>query len=403
MSIFKSDISQITQRGAHLFGTATEILFNGEGIYGLTKGDGSNSVFYFNLNARNDKAGVVRVESDDTIYDLRSSINEEFFEKFITLTVYKDAISTSDTEQYTIQARNICFAYDCEMGAIVYIRQGVNLKRIITEESIDDIIAEVMTPWPGGITIIDAFTGTSDDTLLRMRFDDQLDITTIAGDSALSVVLQVLINGVAQDISSSAYFASLGGEYISLYLPTAVVYGDVIRLDYIHNWGGGWGWNDGAGAYLEDFALYPVTNNASEVTTTTTSTSSTSTSTSTTSTSTTSTSSTSTSSTSTSSTSSTSTSTTSTSSTSTTSTSSSTTTTTTTTTLDDEEIWTDGVDTFRFIARNGFACLDQTITATGFSGIEDTDWGNIWEKKVVVTADGTIITVDSTIFLGDNF
>jgi len=66
-------------------------------------------------------------------------------------------------------------------------------------------------------------------------------------------------------------------------------------------------------------------------------------------------------------------------------------------------LWTDGIDTFRLTARNGFACLDQAITATGFDGDQPGDWDNIWEKKVVVTADGTIITVDSTIFLGDNF
>jgi len=146
MSLFKLDISRIRGRGTHLFGTATEILFNGEGVYGLTNDGTLQAEFFYNLNGRNDKEGTVRVEADTSEADIRSSINEDFLEKWITLTVYKDAISTSETEDYTIQARNICFAYDCEMGAIVYIRQGTRLKRIITDESIDDILVEVMLP-----------------------------------------------------------------------------------------------------------------------------------------------------------------------------------------------------------------------------------------------------------------
>lgn len=41
------------------------------------------------------------------------------------------------------------------------------------------------------------------------------------------------------------------------------------------------------------------------------------------------------------------------------------------------------MDTFRFIARDQTANLDQEITATGFDGVEDTDWGNIWEKTAI--------------------
>jgi len=404
MSLFKLEISKVTRRGSHLFGTATDILFNGEGVYGLTSDGVLQSKFFYNLNVKNDREGVVRVEANDGATSIQSSINESFLYKFITLSVYKDAVSSSATEEYTILSKNICLAYNCEMGAIVYIRQGVKLKRIITDESIEDILLETMLPWPGGITIIEAYTGTTDDTLVRMRFDDQIDVTTISGQNALHTVLLCLVNGVSQNLTSSIYFASLGGEYISFFLPTAVVYGDVITITYDHSAGGGLGWSDGGSLYLEDFALYPVVNNADELTTTTTSTSSTSSTTSTTSTSSTSTSSTSTSSTSTSSTSTSSTSSTSTSTTSTSSTSS---TTTTTTTLDDEEIWTDGVDTFRFIARDSHACLDQTMTATGFSGTQGVDWDNIWEKtgipsNALLNEDGyPLLNEDGSFMLSD--
>lgn len=44
--------------------------------------------------------------------------------------------------------------------------------------------------------------------------------------------------------------------------------------------------------------------------------------------------------------------------------------------------YTDGVDTFRQGVRSGYFVLDQTITATGFAGVEDTDWANIRAEKL---------------------
>ena len=35
--------------------------------------------------------------------------------------------------------------------------------------------------------------------------------------------------------------------------------------------------------------------------------------------------------------------------------------------------------TFRIIVRSGALCIDQTITATGFAGAENTDWANVIE------------------------
>jgi len=44
--------------------------------------------------------------------------------------------------------------------------------------------------------------------------------------------------------------------------------------------------------------------------------------------------------------------------------------------------WTDGVVTFRQGARNPYFVLDQTITPTGFAGVEDTDWANIRTEQL---------------------
>ena len=120
MSLFKLDVSKTTGRGTHLFGTATEILYNGEGVYGLTSDGTLKAKFFYNLNVKNDKEGTVRVEADESATSIRSSINEDFLEKFITLTVYIDAVSSSDTETYTILSKNICFAYDVDMGAVYF-------------------------------------------------------------------------------------------------------------------------------------------------------------------------------------------------------------------------------------------------------------------------------------------
>lgn len=38
--------------------------------------------------------------------------------------------------------------------------------------------------------------------------------------------------------------------------------------------------------------------------------------------------------------------------------------------------------TFRMQVRTGMLCIDQTITALGFAGAENTDWGNIIEFKL---------------------
>lgn len=395
MSLFKSSIESVSSRGSHLFGTATSVLFNGEGVYGLEANDTTKSAFFYNLNIKNDREGVVRVESEDTTGTIWSAVNEDFENKFVTLSVYKDAIISSVTENYTVLSKNISFAYDCDMGAIVYIRQGNHLKRIITSESIDDIINEAMEEWPGGIYMFDAYILATHYDRLRMEFaSGMIDGASIAGQNELDL-LTVTINGVDQVIRTNTFYTSLGGKFLTVFLDEEVAYGDVITISYDHTAGGGWGWSNTAETeYLEDFTDFPVLN---PVPLTTTTTSTTSSSTTSTSTSTTSTSSTSTTSTSSTSTSSTSTSSTSTSSTSTTSTS-----TTTTVLVDDEEIWTDGTDTFRFIARNGLACLDQVTSDVGFDGDENQDWGNIWEKKTPITGDSTIITGDSTIFLGDN-
>ena len=46
------------------------------------------------------------------------------------------------------------------------------------------------------------------------------------------------------------------------------------------------------------------------------------------------------------------------------------------------QIFTDGVSTFRQGVRSTYFVLDQTITALGFSGVENTDWANIRAEQL---------------------
>ena len=39
-------------------------------------------------------------------------------------------------------------------------------------------------------------------------------------------------------------------------------------------------------------------------------------------------------------------------------------------------VFTDGTEIWRMNARDGSLCWDYTLTVTGFSGVEDTDWYN---------------------------
>jgi hypothetical protein len=47
-----------------------------------------------------------------------------------------------------------------------------------------------------------------------------------------------------------------------------------------------------------------------------------------------------------------------------------------------QRIYTLGGYTFRNVVRDGYLCTDQTKTATGFAGTEDTDWANIRMDKL---------------------
>jgi len=145
MALFKTNIDQITGRGAHLFSDVTAFLLNGEGVFGLTNDDVTQSVFHFNLNLEDDREGSVRIESTSSVGDVAALVNLDIAATFIPLTVYEEANPSSNTATQSFLTKNICFGYNFESGSILYVRQGSPIKRIMVTESIEAILAFVVT------------------------------------------------------------------------------------------------------------------------------------------------------------------------------------------------------------------------------------------------------------------
>ena len=144
MAIIKSYVSEVTGRGNHLFADKAEFLFQGEGINDIAvdPDDSDKSRFYYNLNVVDDRAGKVYVRCNYSVADLTARIEVPSPNKFITLTVYTQENSAAPTEDRTFRSDAICLGYDVAAGAIVYVRQGVVLERIMVTESIADILVE---------------------------------------------------------------------------------------------------------------------------------------------------------------------------------------------------------------------------------------------------------------------
>jgi len=147
MALFLSNINQITRRGTHLFPDPPipTILLNGAGVFGLTDDNVTESVFLFNLNLEDDREGSVRIESTSSTTDVARYVNADFSSTFVPLTVYEEANPSSNTETQTFLSSSICFGYDFDSGAILYVRHGKSIKRIMVTESILDIIYYVQT------------------------------------------------------------------------------------------------------------------------------------------------------------------------------------------------------------------------------------------------------------------
>ena len=145
MALFITNTSKITGRGTHLFSDVTSFLLNGEGVFGLTDDNVTESVFLFNLNLEDDREGSVRIESTASSSSVATAINLSIASTFIPLTVYEEANPSSNTATESFLTKNICFGYNFESGSILYVRSGSLLKRIMATATIESIIAYVAT------------------------------------------------------------------------------------------------------------------------------------------------------------------------------------------------------------------------------------------------------------------
>lgn len=143
MALFKIAISRVTGRGTHLFdGTGVKML-SGYGVHDLSDKD-VGSKFQYTMNLENDREGMVRIESNFLSTAIAAYVNASDQASFITLSVYPEQNTTLATKEELILIQNISLGYDCDAGAILYVKRGTELQRIMVAETIDEIL-EVST------------------------------------------------------------------------------------------------------------------------------------------------------------------------------------------------------------------------------------------------------------------
>ena len=148
MSLFKATIEQVTGRGAHLFGTAKLIMFNSEGVFNVGVNDSTKSAFHYALNLEGDEAGVVRIESTATAEAIAAYADIDPVH-FSALDIYEEATASSDTNLTQVSTSNIVLGYDFEGGAIIYVRKGRGVVRMLVSNTIEEITEEVDPPVSG--------------------------------------------------------------------------------------------------------------------------------------------------------------------------------------------------------------------------------------------------------------
>ena len=148
MSLFKATIEQVTGRGAHLFGTAKLIMFNSEGVFNVGVNDSTKSAFHYALNLEGDEAGVVRIESTATAEAIAAYADIDPI-NFSALDIYEEATASSNTNLTQVSTSNIVLGYDFEGGAIIYVRKGRGVQRMLVSNTIGEIIEVVDPPVPG--------------------------------------------------------------------------------------------------------------------------------------------------------------------------------------------------------------------------------------------------------------
>jgi len=144
MYLFKTTITRVTGRGAHLFAGVGSRLFNSNGIYNLKDEDSgwisSQSSFQYLLNLEDDREGDARVESVYSAETIQDYANSTPAVKFISLTVYPDPQAALTPETTTIGMQNISLGYNVDAGSVLYIKQGGSLNRITVMETIEEIL-----------------------------------------------------------------------------------------------------------------------------------------------------------------------------------------------------------------------------------------------------------------------
>jgi hypothetical protein len=139
MALFKVATTRITGRGAHLFDGTGVKMVNGLGIYDMSDRDVGCSYQYV-LNLENDREGIARIDTNFVSSAIAGYVNAGFANTFITLSVYPDNNTSLATTSEVILSKNIAIGYAFDSGSILYVKDGVKLRRILVSETIDQIL-----------------------------------------------------------------------------------------------------------------------------------------------------------------------------------------------------------------------------------------------------------------------
>jgi len=153
MALFKLDINRVTGRGAHLYDGTGIRMINGLGIYDLIDSD-TGGRFEYVLNLETDREGITSIDTAFSATAIAGYVNAGFVNTFITLSVYPESNPTATPVSELFLSKNISLGYDFSGGSILYIKSGVELNRVLVQETIDEIL-EVTTEdtieWDDGV------------------------------------------------------------------------------------------------------------------------------------------------------------------------------------------------------------------------------------------------------------
>ena len=321
MGLFTTTIEQVTGRGYHLFGDVGLKLLNTEGLTNIEDNDVTKSVFLYRMNLEDNLEGVTRIESTDSVATIVAHYANPPISSFISIDVYPDSDTGRDTTAQLMQTSKIILAYSFESGSILFLKEGAKSVRYLVSDTINGILllAQGITTTSTTTTTTTTTTSTSTSTSTTTTTTAS-DFRVTSGDAIYGRIrLQTTEVPFLPTLVISEWSATQNSQPLVISsMDSGDSYIDLNISGLI-----------GAATILVSYGGTTAESTFGTELDTFSNLSITN-----------------------------------------------------SIVLPGEKFWDDTVNFFRWQVRGGVLYLDETITPTGFSGVEDTDWGNIWSKSL---------------------